>query len=286
MADSRSAPVSGDLHLQVLLDAEELLVVVLGALHVQPELRELVLQLVQGELQQLHLGAVLMARLIQVTVQRPYLRRERSHQGNPPPPPVSPWGRWPLARPSGGAAHLFLQTLQLHLQVLQGALPLHQLALSTPQSLVRPHESTKLGQLDIKQLVFCECRLQNKREGQNENETRPMSSNGEGDVINSVLKDLHAVECGRRRKEDGGDIVTHQTHLVVVLLNEEPFFCQGVQIYFQGGYDLLVIGLGLPQSQTVSLHRLRHHQFCLPPKVCVGALQGTHLEEDKEKETC
>lgn len=76
----QQAPVSGDLHLQVLLDAEELLVVVLGALHVQPELREIVLQLVQGELQQLHLRGVFMARLSQVTVQCPDLRRERSHR--------------------------------------------------------------------------------------------------------------------------------------------------------------------------------------------------------------
>jgi len=54
---------------------------------------------------------------------------------NPPPSRVSPWDRWPLARPSGGAAHLFLQTLQLHFQVLQGALPLDQLILNTSQSL-------------------------------------------------------------------------------------------------------------------------------------------------------
>ncbi|KAG7223927.1 hypothetical protein INR49_015183 [Caranx melampygus] len=41
------APVGGDLHFQVLLDAEQLLVVGLGALHVQPELGEVVFQLAQ-----------------------------------------------------------------------------------------------------------------------------------------------------------------------------------------------------------------------------------------------
>lgn len=42
---------------------------------------------------------------------------------------------WP-PRFSVVAAHLFVQTLQLHLQVLQEALPLNQLALSSSQSLV------------------------------------------------------------------------------------------------------------------------------------------------------
>lgn len=73
----QQAPVGGDLHLQVLLDAEELLVVGLGALHVQPELREVVLQLAQSDLQPLHLCRVLLTRLAQVALQRRYLSRER-----------------------------------------------------------------------------------------------------------------------------------------------------------------------------------------------------------------
>lgn len=52
----QQAPVGCDLHFQVLLDAEELLVVGFGALHVQPERREVVLQLVQCGLQPLHLS--------------------------------------------------------------------------------------------------------------------------------------------------------------------------------------------------------------------------------------
>lgn len=71
----QQTPVGGDLHFQVLLDAEELLVVGFGALHVQPKRGEVVLQLVQCGLQPLHLSRVLLTRLTQVTFQRHYLRR-------------------------------------------------------------------------------------------------------------------------------------------------------------------------------------------------------------------
>lgn len=47
------------------------------------------------------------------------------------------------------AARLFVQTLQLHLQGLQEALPLDQLALSPPQSLVAlPHLALHRLQLE------------------------------------------------------------------------------------------------------------------------------------------
>lgn len=72
----QQAPVGGDLHFEVLLDAEELLVVGLGALHVQPELGEAVLELAQGDLQPLHLSRVFLTRLAQVTFQRHYLRSQ------------------------------------------------------------------------------------------------------------------------------------------------------------------------------------------------------------------
>lgn len=75
----QQAPVGGDLHFQVLLDAEELLVVGLDALHVQPELGQVVLELAQGGLQPLHLSRVFLTRLTQVTFQRCYLRREREN---------------------------------------------------------------------------------------------------------------------------------------------------------------------------------------------------------------
>lgn len=69
----QQAPVGGDLHLQVLLDAEQLLVVGLGALHVQPQLGQVVLHLAQGGLQALHLPRVLLPRLDQVALQRRHL---------------------------------------------------------------------------------------------------------------------------------------------------------------------------------------------------------------------
>lgn len=72
----QQAPVGCDLHFQVLLDAEQLFVVGLCALHVQPELGQVVLQLAQGHLQPLHLAWVFLTRLAQVTLQRCYLRRE------------------------------------------------------------------------------------------------------------------------------------------------------------------------------------------------------------------
>ena len=62
-------PVGGDLHLQGLLDAQQLLVLGLVALHVQPQLGQLVLQLAQGVLQTLHLHRVLVARVPQVSLQ-------------------------------------------------------------------------------------------------------------------------------------------------------------------------------------------------------------------------
>lgn len=72
----QQTPVGGDLHFQVLLDAKELLVVSLGALHVQPELGEVILELIQGGLQPLHLRGVFLTSLTQVTFQCWYLRRE------------------------------------------------------------------------------------------------------------------------------------------------------------------------------------------------------------------
>lgn len=48
-------------------------------------------------------------------------------------PPLTSAGRAPLVAPP---PHLFVQALQLHLQVLHEALPLNDLTLSSPQSLV------------------------------------------------------------------------------------------------------------------------------------------------------
>lgn len=59
-----------------------------------------------------------------------------------------------------------------------------------------------MGQSDIKQLVVCEGRLENEREGQNENEMKQMSSNGEGKVkVLKLLKTCIPHNCGQRRKE-------------------------------------------------------------------------------------
>lgn len=75
----QQAPVGGDFHLQVLLDTEELVVVGLGALHVQPELGEALLHLAQGGLQVLHLSRIFLTCLTQVTFQRCYLRTARTN---------------------------------------------------------------------------------------------------------------------------------------------------------------------------------------------------------------
>lgn len=57
---------------------------------------------------------------------------------------------------SGVAAHLLVQTLQLHLQGLQEALPLDQLALSSSQSLVALlHLGLHRLQLDTKNEQEC-----------------------------------------------------------------------------------------------------------------------------------
>lgn len=63
-----------------MLDAEELLVVGLVALHFQPELGEVILQLVQGRLQVLHLNSVLLARLAEIPFQRRDLQREQKER--------------------------------------------------------------------------------------------------------------------------------------------------------------------------------------------------------------
>lgn len=65
----QQAPVGGDLQLQVLFDAQELLVVGLIALHVEPKLREILLQLGQRGLQALHLHSILLTRFAQVPLQ-------------------------------------------------------------------------------------------------------------------------------------------------------------------------------------------------------------------------
>ena len=86
------------------------------------------------------------------------------------------------------------------------------------------------------------------------------ASNGEVNVINGVLKDLHILRmwAKKKRKEE-------QNYLLMVFLEEVKFFFQAVQVSSQGGDDLLVVGLCLLQSNTVSLHRLTHHQLSLPP---------------------
>lgn len=80
----QQAPVGGNLHLQVLFDAQELLVVRLGALHVKPELREVFFQLVQGDVQTLHVGGVLLIGFSQVRLQGRNLRveTEATQDGN------------------------------------------------------------------------------------------------------------------------------------------------------------------------------------------------------------
>lgn len=69
-------PVRGDLHLQVLFDAQQLFVVGLVALHVQTQLRQLVLQLGQRGLKTVHLLGVLVPCFSQVPFQHSYLLTE------------------------------------------------------------------------------------------------------------------------------------------------------------------------------------------------------------------
>lgn len=59
-----------------------------------------------------------------------------------------------------------------------------------------------MGQPDIKQLVVCEGRLENEREGQNESETRQMSRNGEGKVsaIKVLRGPVHHTNAGGEEK--------------------------------------------------------------------------------------
>lgn len=66
-----------------------------------------------------------------------------------------------------------------------------------------------------------------------------------------------------------------RTHFLVVFLEEVKLFLQAVQIPSQGGNDLLVVGLGLFQGDTVALHGLTHHQLRLPPgKVQINREHG------------
>lgn len=71
-------PVGGNLHLQVLLDAKQLLVVRLVALHVQAQLGQLVLQLGQRCLETLHLQGILESSLSQVSFQHTHLLSEHT----------------------------------------------------------------------------------------------------------------------------------------------------------------------------------------------------------------
>ena len=64
-------------------------------------------------------------------------------------------------------------------------------------------------------------------------------------------------------------------YLLVVLLEEVEFLLQTVQVSSQGGDDLLVVGLGLFQSDAVPLHRLTHDQLRLPPRPRRGQEHGT-----------
>lgn len=93
-----------------------------------------------------------------------------------------------------------------------------------------------------------------------------MWSNGEDNVVKSMLKDWHTAQMwAKKLRSESKQIELEQTHLLVVFLEEVQLFFQAVQISPQGGDDLLVVGLGLFQSNTVSLHRLTHHQLSLPP---------------------
>lgn len=71
------------------------------------------------------------------------------------------------------------------------------------------------------------------------------------------------MSSSEKRKREHGDGGKH-TNLFMVFLEEVKFLFQAVQISPQRGDDLLVIGLGLFQGNTVSLHRLTHHHFSLP----------------------
>lgn len=79
-----------------------------------------------------------------------------------------------------------------------------------------------MGQSDIKQLVVCEGRLEPMREGQNVNEKKQMSSNGEGKVnVTKVLKGLHTKAKKRKRLQKNECTQTRvykQTYLLMVFL--------------------------------------------------------------------
>lgn len=121
------------------------------------------------------------------------------------------------------------------------------------------------------------------REGQNVNEKKQMSSNGEGKVnVTKVLKGLHTKAKKRKRLQKNECTQTRvykQTYLLMVFLQEVKFFFQAVQISPQRGDDLLMVSLGLFQSNTVSLHRLTHHQLSLPP----SKVQKNDREMQKKK---
>lgn len=71
-------PVGRDLHLQVLFDAQQLFIVGLVALHVQTQLRQLILQLGECGLKTVHLHRVLVSSLSQVSFQHAYLSTEHT----------------------------------------------------------------------------------------------------------------------------------------------------------------------------------------------------------------
>ena len=97
-----------------------------------------------------------------------------------------------------------------------------------------------------------------------------MSSNREVILI-TVCYCKRPAEMWAKKKREGirnyyQQTALRQTYLLMVFLEEVKFFFQAVQISPQGGDDLLVVRLGLFQSNTVSLHRLTHHQLSLPSK--------------------
>lgn len=71
-------PVRRYLHLQVLLDAQQLLVVGFVALHVQTQLRQLVLQVHQRGLKTLHLHRVFVPDFSQVPLQHAHLQNAQN----------------------------------------------------------------------------------------------------------------------------------------------------------------------------------------------------------------
>ncbi len=90
-----------------------------------------------------------------------------------------------MERPGvGNQIYLFLLSLVTRGPPLS-PFPLH-LRIYVAYPLKRPLESTKLGQYDVKQLAVCVGRLKNERKGQNENEMRQMSGNGDSKV--NVIK--------------------------------------------------------------------------------------------------